>query len=54
MTKEVEEKLKIQYSEKQPLQGLTPDEMKDVITCFIYLTKYPYSIVNNEELEEFW
>ena len=46
--------LKIEAPKKRPLQGLTPDETKDVITHFVCLTDSPWSIVDLKALKELW
>ena len=36
------------------MQGLTPDETKDVIAHFVCLTDSPRSIVNHKAFKELW
>ena len=47
-TEGVAGQLKIHPQKKRPLQGLTPNEIKDVITRFVCLSDSPWSIVDDK------
>ena len=44
--------LKIEALKKRPLRGLTPDETKDIIAHFVYLTESPWSMVDHKAFKE--
>ena len=46
--------LKIEAPKKRPLQGLIPNETKDVIARFVCLTDSPWSIVDHKAFKELW
>ena len=54
ITEGVAGQLKIEAPKKRLLQGLTPDETKDVIACFVCLTDSPSSVVDHKAFKELW
>ena len=52
ITKGAAGQLKIKAPKKRLLQGLTPDEMKDVIAHFVCLTDSPWSIGDHKAFKE--
>ena len=45
--------MKIEAPKKRSLRGLTPDERKDVIARFVYLTDSPWSIVDHKAFKSY-